>query len=101
MSFSRRGLAIGINCFTMLLALFLSFLACVGVGLARADSNHGMAGAPLTTGEILWIVALVMGTGETWAKDPIFYMNFNIASETDRRDVIAYLRAIKGHPECD
>jgi cytochrome c2 len=32
---------------------------------------------------------------------PIFYMPFFIGGETDRRDVIAYLKAIKGHPECD
>jgi cytochrome c2 len=30
-----------------------------------------------------------------------FYMPFFIGGATDRRDVIAYLKAIKGRPECD
>jgi cytochrome c2 len=36
--------------------------------------------------------------------NPAYYMNFFIGTEKlggDRRDVIAYLKAIKGHPECD
>jgi cytochrome c len=32
---------------------------------------------------------------------PLLYMQFFIGGEAERRDVIAYLRAIKGHPECD
>jgi cytochrome c2 len=32
---------------------------------------------------------------------PILYMQFFIGGEAERRDVVAYLRAIKGHPECD
>lgn len=30
-----------------------------------------------------------------------FYMGFPISHETDRRDIIAYLKAIKDHPDCD
>jgi cytochrome c2 len=33
--------------------------------------------------------------------DPFLFMPFFIGSAADRRDVIAYLKAIKGHPECD
>jgi cytochrome c2 len=39
-------------------------------------------------------------TGKTFGA-PIFYMNFNISQEDERRDVIAYLKAIKDRPECD
>ena len=30
-----------------------------------------------------------------------YYMTFFIGQEAPRRDVIAYLKAIKDHPECD
>jgi len=30
-----------------------------------------------------------------------YYMPFFIGQERSRTDVVAYLRAIKGHPECD
>ena|SRR5215471_6939759 len=33
--------------------------------------------------------------------NPGLYMQFFIGGVTERRNVIAYLRAIKGHPECD
>jgi cytochrome c len=33
--------------------------------------------------------------------DPALYMQFFIGGATERRNVIAYLSAIKGHPECD
>lgn len=38
-------------------------------------------------------------TGKSFAEP--FYMNFYIGNEDSRRDVIAYLRTIKNHPECD
>lgn len=39
-------------------------------------------------------------TGKTFDA-PILYMQFWIGQERERRDVIAYLKAIKDHPECD
>jgi heme/copper-type cytochrome/quinol oxidase subunit 2 len=54
-------LAVGINCCTVLLALFLAFLACVAAGFARGDLAPGLARTPLTTHEILWTFAQVMG----------------------------------------
>jgi hypothetical protein len=38
-------------------------------------------------------------TGKSFAS--ALYMSFFIGEEAGRRDVIAYLRAIKGRPECD
>jgi cytochrome c2 len=35
------------------------------------------------------------------AFDPAYYMQFSIGPEGARRDVVAYLKAIKGRPECD
>jgi cytochrome c len=32
---------------------------------------------------------------------PLFYMAFFIGDPVERRNVIAYLKAIKGRPECD
>jgi len=61
MSFSRCLLAVGINCCTMLLALFVAFLACVGVGFARGDAAFNSAPTSLTTHETLWIFAQVTG----------------------------------------
>jgi cytochrome c len=34
-------------------------------------------------------------------KNSLFYMPFNIREESERRSAVAYLKAIKGHPECD
>ena len=39
-------------------------------------------------------------TGKSF-ENPLLYMQFFIGGVTERRNVIAYLRAIKGHPECD
>jgi cytochrome c2 len=38
-------------------------------------------------------------TGKSFAS--ALYMSFFIGEGSGRRDVIAYLKAIKGHPECD
>ena len=43
---------------------------------------------------------LIKATGKSFDA-PIFYMNFFIGAESKRRDVIAYLKAIKDRPECD
>jgi hypothetical protein len=51
MSISRCLLAVGVNCCTMLLALFLAFLACAAAGFARGDVAPGLARTPLTTQE--------------------------------------------------
>jgi cytochrome c2 len=34
-------------------------------------------------------------------KDTLLYMPFFIGEESERQSAVAYLRAIKGHPECD
>jgi cytochrome c2 len=34
-------------------------------------------------------------------KDSLLYMPFSIREESGRRSAVAYLKAIKGHPECD
>jgi cytochrome c len=34
-------------------------------------------------------------------KNSLFYMPFFIREESERRSAVAYLKAIKGHPECD
>jgi len=34
-------------------------------------------------------------------KDPLLYMPFSIREESERRSAVAYLKAIKGHPECN
>ena len=38
-------------------------------------------------------------TGKTFSN--AYYMNFFIGQEAPRRDVIAYLKAIRDHPDCD
>jgi cytochrome c len=43
---------------------------------------------------------LVAVTGRSFA-EPIMYMAFHIGEEGTRQDVIAYLKVIKDHPECD
>jgi cytochrome c len=39
-------------------------------------------------------------TGHNFKNSP-FYMPFSIREEGERRSAVAYLKAIKGHPECD
>jgi len=34
-------------------------------------------------------------------KNPLLYMPFSIGEESERRSAVAYLKAIKGHPECN
>jgi hypothetical protein len=61
MSVPRCLLAVGINCCTMLLALFLAFLACAAAGFAHGDVAPALARTPLTTEETLWTFAQVIG----------------------------------------
>jgi len=72
-------LAVGINCCTMLLALVLAFLACAGAGFARGDVALGSARTPLTTQEILWTFAQVMGIAAFVVLPSIVLLSFKRA----------------------
>ena len=39
-------------------------------------------------------------TGKTF-KNSLLYMPFSVGEESERRSAVAYLKAIKGHPECN
>jgi hypothetical protein len=76
MSISRCLLAVDINCCTILPALFLAFLACAAAGFTHGDVAPGLARTPLTTQEILWIFAQVMGIAALAALPSLVLLSF-------------------------
>jgi len=69
-------LAVGINCCTMLAALFLAVLACAGVGFARGDRAFGSVPTPLTIQETLSIFAQIMGIAALAVMPSIVLLSF-------------------------
>ena len=74
---SKSKLAIGINCCTLLLALPLALVACVGADFARGDvANHP---ATMTRLQHLEIVAEAMGIAALAALPSVVLLGFKKA----------------------